>query len=100
MISVSSLEKSIKILSNTLTNMGYKTDVDSFRSGKGGDYYVGTCSYVEIEIHSKDDEYIGSYKFNANGYSSDSKYRYGGNSIKQMKIEFLRDFKKDLKYLD
>ena len=94
MITIGTLEKSINILVRTLENKGFTVDVSVHRSGKGGDYYTGSVSYVEISV-DKGSEYIGSYRFLANDYAADSSRQYGGNSIKQMKMEFISDFEKD-----
>ena len=97
MISITALEKSISSLKRKLEKRGFDVELEVFKSGRGGDYYVGSTSYVEITVE-RDGEYIGSYKFKANDYVSGGYRRtYGGHSIKQMKVEFLRDFEKDCK---
>jgi len=92
--SVTALAKSIQTLADKLTNQGYQCDVTTVKTGRGGDY---STSYVELEVNDENGDLIGWYKFLANGYASNSKKEYGGNSIKEMKELFLIDFNKDTK---
>ena len=94
MISITALEKSINILKIKLESKGLSVDTDVFKSGRGSDYYMGSSSYVEISV-DRGDEYIGTYKFLAYDYVSNSKRTYGGSSIADMKREFFVDFNKD-----
>lgn len=94
MISITALEKSINSLKKNLENKGFDVDVDVFKGGRGGDYYVGSVSYVEIDVN-KGSDFIGTYRFLANDYAAESSRHYGGHSIKQMKAEFIKDFDKD-----
>jgi len=94
MATITQLEKSIRGLSSKLRKEGYECNVSAVKTGR---YFNLGASFVEIGISDKDDNYVGSYKFLANGYDGIGRNEYGGYSIKKMKQQFQEQFEKDIK---
>ena len=72
-----------------IKNLGedFTTTLDIF---KGGKWFT---SYVQMEVNRGDD--WGCYTFYANGVDMIGNRKYSGESFKEMKKNFLNDFKTD-----
>jgi hypothetical protein len=69
-VAVGALERGARTLAKQFETMGYKTEVDVFRSGRGGDRLIGTSSYVELVVEHPDGITTANIRFIANGYGN------------------------------
>lgn len=84
-IAIGALERGVRTLAKSLEKLGLKSEIDVYRSGRGGDPLTSSGSYVELQVTGKylnkdgEEEDAWSYvHFLAGGYGGTSRSEIGG----------------------
>jgi hypothetical protein len=105
-ISIGALERGVRTLAKKLEKMGLKTEIEVFKTGRGGTQHYG-ASYVELQVTGKyrtedgeEDEAWTWVKFLAGGYYTGGKSRQqisGTEGWKPMAAQGLEFLLEDLR---
>jgi len=89
-MSIGALERAVRRLANELEKLGMKTDIDVFKTGRGGTQFYGP-SYVELAVTApykdrdgEEDEAYAEAKFLAGGYAATGNGEFGGEPWRTM----------------